>query len=193
MGKEVNLFSPFCVYNSRNESLKTMSKETEQILTELERIVAERQDWLFRFAYMRIGIREDAEDLVQEVLLSVFRRLREKTQMDSVEQYVIRAISNACTDYFRRKPLRMVTLDKAEQVAVSEADRQIHDEYLRVSHLLDTLPAEQSEIVRLKCYDELTFKQIAKLQNILEATAKSRYRYAILHIQQRIKKKGDKI
>jgi RNA polymerase sigma-70 factor (ECF subfamily) len=170
-----------------------MSKETEQILTELERIVAERQDWLFRFAYMRIGIREDAEDLVQEVLLSVFRRLREKTQMDSVEQYVIRAISNACTDYFRRKPLLMVTLDKAEQVAVSEADRQIHDEYLRVSHLLDTLPAEQSEIVRLKCYDELTFKQIAELQNILEATAKSRYRYAILHIQQRIKKKGDKI
>jgi len=193
MGKEVNLFSPFCVYNSRNESLKTMSKETEQILTELERIVAERQDWLFRFAYMRIGIREDAEDLVQEVLLSVFRRLREKTQMDSVEQYVIRAISNACTDYFRRKPLLMVTLDKAEQVAVSEADRQIHDEYLRVSHLLDTLPAEQSEIVRLKCYDELTFKQIAELQDIPEATAKSRYRYAILHIQQRIKKKGDKI
>ena len=193
MGKEVNLFSPFCVYNSRNESLKTMSKETEQILTELERIVAERQDWLFRFAYMRIGIREDAEDLVQEVLLSVFRRLREKTQMDSVEQYVIRAISNACTDYFRRKPLLMVTLDKAEQVAVSEADRQIHDEYLRVSRLLDTLPAEQSEIVRLKCYDELTFKQIAELQDIPEATAKSRYRYAILHIQQRIKKKGDKI
>ena len=46
-----------------------MNEETEQLLTELERIVTERQDWLFRFAYMRIGIREDAEDLVQEVLL----------------------------------------------------------------------------------------------------------------------------
>ena len=52
-----------------------MNEETEKILRELERIVAERQDWLFRFAYMRIGIREDAEDVVQEVLLSVFRRL----------------------------------------------------------------------------------------------------------------------
>ena len=151
-----------------------MNKETEQILAELERIVTERQDWLFRFAYMRIGIREDAEDVVQDALLSVFRRLRERTQMDSVEQYVIRAVSNACTDYFRRKPMHVVTLDKAEQVAVSEADRQIHEEFLRVNRLLDSLPPEQSEIVRLKCYDDLTFKQIAELQGIPEATAKSR-------------------
>ena len=168
-----------------------MNKETEQILAELERIVTERQDWLFRFAYMRIGIREDAEDVVQDALLSVFRRLREKTQMDSVEQYVIRAVSNACTDYFRRKPMQVVTLDRAKQVAVSEADRQIHEEFLRVNRLLDSLPPEQSEIVRLKCYDDLTFKQIAELQGIPEATAKSRYRYAIIHIQQRINKKGD--
>ena len=162
-------------------------------MKELERIVAERQDWLFRFAYMRIGIREDAEDLVQEVLLSVFRRLREKTGIDSVEQYVIRSISNACTDYFRRKPLRVVVLDKAKEVAVSESDRQIHEEYVRINRLLESLPKEQQEIVRLKCYDELTFKQIAELQDIPEATAKSRYRYAIGHLQQMIKKKGDTI
>ena len=170
-----------------------MYKEAEQILTELERIVVERQDWVFRFAYMRIGIREDAEDVVQESLLSVFRRLREQTGIGNVEQYVIRAVSNACTDYFRRKPLQVVTLDKAGQVSVGEADSQIHEEFVRISRLLDTLPEEQSEIVRLKCYDELTFKQIAELQGIPEATAKSRYRYAIIHIQQRINKKGDQI
>lgn len=170
-----------------------MNEETEKLLTTLERIVVERQDWLFRFAYMRIGIREDAEDVVQEALLNVFRRLREKTQMDCIEQYVIRAVSNACTDYFRRKPLRVVKLDKAELVAVGEGDRQIHDEFVRINRMLDTLPAEQAEIVRLKCYDNLTFKQIAELQDIPEATAKSRYRYAIVHLQQMIKKKGDEI
>ena len=169
-----------------------MNKETEQMLSELERIVVERQDWLFRFAYMRIGIREDAEDVVQEVLLSVFRRLREKTSVDSVEHYVIRAISNACTDYFRKKTPKVVMLDKAKEVAVNEGDRQIHEEFLRVNRLLDSLPIEQKEIVRLKCYDDLTFRQIAELQDIPEATAKSRYRYAIIHIQQMIKK-GDKI
>lgn len=168
-----------------------MNKETEQLIEELERIVAERQDWLFRFAYMRIGSREDSEDVVQEVLLGVFRRLREKTKVDSVEQYLIRSISNACTDYFRRKPLKIVSLDKAEHIPVNESDRQIHEEYMRINKLLDSLPEEQAEIVRLKCYDELTFKQIAELLSIPEPTAKSRYRYAIMHIQQMIKKKGD--
>ena len=176
-----------------------MNKETEQQLAELERIVAERQDWLFRFAYMRIGSREDAEDVVQEVLLGVFGRLRERTKVDSVEQYLIRSVSNACNDYFRRRSkettksiqLKLVSLDKAEQIPTDESDRQIHEEYLRINRLLDSLPQEQAEIVRLKCYDELTFKQIAELLNIPEPTAKSRYRYAIQHIQQMIKK-GDK-
>lgn len=168
-----------------------MNKETEQLIAELERIVAERQDWLFRFAYMRIGNREDAEDVVQEVLLGVFRRLQEKSKVDSVEQYLICSISNACTDYFRRKPMKIVALDKAEHISVNESDRQIHEEYMRINRLLDSLPDEQAEIVRLKCYDELTFKQIAELLNIPEPTAKSRYRYAIMHIQQMIKKKGD--
>jgi RNA polymerase sigma-70 factor (ECF subfamily) len=84
-----------------------------------------------------------------------------------------------------------VPLETATYVA-GENDRQIHEEYIRINCLLDSLPLEQSEIVRLKCYDNLTFKQIAELQDIPEATAKSRYRYAILHIQQRIKKKGSK-
>lgn len=168
-----------------------MNKGTEQLLKELERIVEERQDWLFRFAYMRIGIREDAEDVVQEVLLNVFRRLREKTSMDNVEQYLIRAISNACTDYSRRKHLNIVPIGMAEQLTVDEGDRQIHEEFIRINRLLNSLTLEQSEIVRLKCYDNLTFKQIAELQDIPEATAKSRYRYAIQHLQQMMKKKGD--
>ena len=165
-----------------------MNEGTEQLLMELERIVEERQDWLFRFAYMRIGIREDAEDVVQEALLSVFRRLREKTRMDNVGLYVIRAVSNACTDYLRRKPLRKVNLNEAKEIPVSEGDRQIHEEFVRINKMLDSLPAEQAELVRLKCYDDLTFRQIAELQNIPEATAKSRYRYAIMHIQQMLKK-----
>ncbi len=165
-----------------------MNEGTEQLLMELERIVEERQDWLFRFAYMRIGIREDAEDVVQEALLSVFRRLRENTRMDNVGLYVIRAVSNACTDYLRRKPLRMMNLNEAKEIPVSEGDRQIHEEFVRINKMLDSLPAEQAELVRLKCYDDLTFRQIAELQNIPEATAKSRYRYAIMHIQQMLKK-----
>ena len=167
-----------------------MKEETEQLLAELEKIVAERQDWLFRFAYMRIGSREDAEDVVQEVLLGVFRRLREKRHVENLEQYLIRSVSNACNDYFRRRSLRVVPLDEAEQIPINENDKRIHEEFVRVSRVLESLPKEQAEIVRLKCYDGLTFRQIAELQGVPEPTAKSRYRYAITHILQIIKKRG---
>ena len=62
--------------------------KTEQNIIELERIVAERQDWLFRFAYMRIGRREDAEDLVQEVLLKLFKAMQRSGGVDDVERYL---------------------------------------------------------------------------------------------------------
>ena len=159
-----------------------MNKETEQNITELERIVAERQDWLFRFAYMRIGRREDAEDLIQEVLLKLFKAMQ-MSGVDDIERYLIRSISNACHDYIRRKRQTAIPIDDALHVATDDSDRQIHEEYLRINQLLDFLPAEQAETLRLKCYDGLTFKQISELQDIPEATVKSRYRYAIMALR----------
>ena len=155
-----------------------MNKETEQNIIELERIVAERQDWLFRFAYMRIGRREDAEDLVQEVLLRLFKAMQ-KSGIDDIERYLIRSISNACQDHFRRKRQTTIPIDDALHVSVDESDRQIHEEFMRINRMLDDLPSEQAETLRLKCYDGLTFKQIGELQDIPEATVQSRDRYVI--------------
>lgn len=46
-----------------------MNIDNPKLIKQLESLVDNRQDWLFRFAYIRIGQREDAEDIVQEVLL----------------------------------------------------------------------------------------------------------------------------
>lgn len=165
-----------------------MSKETEQKIAELERIVAERQDWLFRFAYMRIGRREDAEDLVQEVFLKLFKAMNKSGEVDDIERYLIRSISNACHDYFRRKRQTMIPIDETLQITVDESDKQIHEEFMRINKMLDDIPLEQAETLRLKCYDGLTFKQIGELQDIPEATVKSRYRYAITTLSKRVKK-----
>ncbi|MDO4959250.1 MAG: sigma-70 family RNA polymerase sigma factor [Prevotellaceae bacterium] len=167
-----------------------MSKETEQKIVELERIVAERQDWLFRFAYMRIGRREDAEDLVQEVFLKLFKAMNKSGEVDDIERYLIRSISNACHDYFRRKRQTMIPIDETLQITVDESDKQIHEEFMRINKMLDDIPPEQAETLRLKCYDGLTFKQIGELQDIPEATVKSRYRYAITTLSKRVNSKG---
>ena len=159
-------------------------------ISRLEQVISSRQDWLFRFAYMRIGNRADAEDVVQNTFLKVFQSLGRLASTDELDLYLLQSVSNACKDYFRGKPLRTVALTEVEQIAGNDPDSAIHDEYLRIACLLDSLPPEQSEVIRLKCYDGLTFKDIAFMEGIPEATAKSRYRYGIMNIQSKLKVKS---
>lgn len=152
-------------------------------LKELEKIIENEQDKLFRFAYMRIGSREDAEDIVQDAFLKLFASGENLRHVRNLKHYLIRSISNSCQDYHRRKKFDMVSIDDACQLAEENEDLQIHEEYLRINRLLATLSDEQAEILRLKCYDGLKFREIAKILEIPEATAKSRYRYAIANLQ----------
>lgn len=153
----------------------------------LEDLVDRWQDRLFRFAYMRIGIREDAEDLIQDVFISVFNMMRDGKEIKDPGHYLMRSISNACASYQRRNPPQQISLDRIPEYPAEEQDRDIHSEYLRITRLLDGLPAEQAEILRMKCYDSLTFREIAGILGIPEPTAKSRYRYAIQNLQQKLK------
>lgn len=150
-----------------------------------ESIVIRQKDRLFRFAYIRIGHRETAEDLVQDVLLKLYGKLSEETTIDDPERYLLRSISNACMDYYRRKRPEYESIDNIVEFA-DEADKDITEEFIRISKLLDGLPFEQAETLRMKCYDGLTFGQIADLQGIPEATVKSRYRYAIAQIRKKL-------
>ena len=153
-------------------------------LKDLEKIIEKEQDELFRFAYMRVGSREDAEDIVQDVFLKLYASEENLKHVRNIEHYLLRSISNCCQDYHRKKAFNMVPVEEAAQLADENEDHEIYEEFLRINNLLSTLSAEQSEIVRLKCYDGLKFREIAKILEIPEATAKSRYRYAIAHLQQ---------
>lgn len=155
-------------------------------LKDLEKIIGKEQDRLFRFAFMRVGNREDAEDIVQDVFLKLFTSDENLHRVRNLEHYLLRSVSNCCLDYHRRKTFNVVSIDEAGQIAEENDDQQIYDEYLRINKILATLSDEQAEIVRLKSYDGLKFREIAKTLEIPEATAKSRYRYAIAHLQQNI-------
>ncbi|MCQ2183032.1 MAG: sigma-70 family RNA polymerase sigma factor [Bacteroidales bacterium] len=165
-----------------------MLKDKSQTrLLQLEKIVQEEQDRLFRFAYMRLGNRADAEDILQDVFLKLFRSEESLKHISNLEHYLIRSVGNCCRDWQRKKKYNLLPIKDAGQIPIPDEDRQMHEEYKRISKMLEKLPEEQAEIVRLKCSDGLKFREIAKLLEIPEATAKSRYRYAIAHIQKNIK------
>lgn len=160
------------------------SKKTSDI-DAFEEIVDHFSDRLFRFAFMRVGVREIAEDIVQDVLLRLYRAMIEGKEIRSPEFFLLRSVSNACIDHVRRKKPPTLQLDEIPDVA-DTSDSDIDEEFRRIRRLLDDLPFEQAEILRLKCYDSLTFRQIAELQGQPEATVKSRYRYAIQHIRRKL-------
>ncbi len=156
-------------------------------LEELESIVSREQDRLFRFAYMRIGNREDAEDIVQDVFLRLFRSGEKLSGVRKVESYLLRSIHNSCRDYHRLKKYDLLP----EREAIGEPapeDRGIHDEYMRICSLLKQIPEEQAEVVRLRCIDGLKFRDIAKLLGLSLPTVQSRYRYGVGHIRNIIEK-----
>lgn len=155
----------------------------------LQQILAQKKDWLFRFAYMRLGNREDAEDVIQDVFLKFFQIIDKLDHVEEMEKYLSRSISNACKDFLRRKTYSTIPIDEISETC-DDDDSSLHDEYLRIQRLLQSLPLEQSEVIRLKCHDNLTFKEIADIENIPEATAKSRYRYGIMSIQKSLQKDG---
>ena len=106
-----------------------MTDKTQQRLNELESIIVREQDMLFRFAYMRVGRRADAEDIVQDVFLKLFRSSESLKSVRNVKHYLIRSISNACRDFHRRKQ-DILPLEKAEREMVSDDDLKMYEEYL---------------------------------------------------------------
>ena len=146
----------------------------------LERIVDRRQDSLYRFAYFRTGSQADAEDIVQDVLLRLFHSDCNLDRIDDVERYLWRAIANRCCDYHPRHR-RNATLptERAAALADDSGDQELREEYERIAGLLATLPEEQTEVIRLKTSDSLTFARIAEITGTTEATVKSRFRYGI--------------
>ena len=87
-----------------------------KLIKQLESLVDNRQDWLFRFAYIRIGQREDAEDIVQEVLLAAFKKLKEGQQVEELDRYIIRSVSNACRDYLRKNRPQIIAINEAASI-----------------------------------------------------------------------------
>jgi RNA polymerase sigma-70 factor, ECF subfamily len=132
---------------------------------------------LFRYALMLLGDTASAADAVQQVFLAVVRQGRVGGRIDREEHYLRRAVRNECFSALRRRrrepagdgplvePIASTPADPALQIAIDRA--------------LRALPPEQREVVHLKVFEGMTFKEIADLSDESINTIASRYRYAL--------------
>lgn len=110
-------------------------------LTELEHVIVEFQDQLFRFAFFRVGSMPDSQDIVQNVFIKLFHEKTDLSVVNNIKAYLFRSVSNACNDSRRRKSKnRSVSLDAISAKADDEDERKLIDEYERIEKLMAEIP-----------------------------------------------------
>jgi len=141
-----------------------------------------------------------AEDIFQEVFIKIIDTLRKGkyNHEGKFVQWAMRISYNMCVDYFRRNKRRpkvaptdtfdifdvlQVSDDNAEQRIIKS---QTHE---KIRKLVDQLPSEQREVVILRHYADMSFKEIAKLTRVSINTALGRMRYALINIRKMVEER----
>ena len=165
---------------------KTDEELIAAALAESERawqtLVRRYEKRLYNHALRMVGNQEDAMDLLQDVLLSIYRNLRNFRGDAPFAAWAFRITTFRCTDHLRKKRLVTAELaDAADPTAISnpattfESTRSNGD----IVRLLATLPIDQRQVIELKFFQNFTFDEIAGQLGISANTAKSRL-YAAL-------------
>jgi RNA polymerase sigma-70 factor (ECF subfamily) len=135
---------------------------------------------LVRFAIAITRSQHDAEDALQASLVRVSETPELLLRAQQPWHYLLQMVRNDALQILRkRKPTSAIHMvhDLISHCPVDQLE--MAETYRAVWVALRKLPQEQSEIVVLKIWEELTFQQIAEILDIPLATAASRYRYAL--------------
>ena len=154
-------------------------------------------DRLVRYAFRRLGSIEDAEDVVQEVLVRAFADRSKRNRTSGVAPYLYRSVANACTDLTRR---RKHSAKAREQIAAQGPSAETGhppevalaaEELRRAEALLGRLPQAQAEVIRLRVFDELRLSEIAAIVGCSVNTVSSRLRYGFRKLRDLVSQKQE--
>ncbi|MBM3432597.1 MAG: sigma-70 family RNA polymerase sigma factor [Bacteroidetes bacterium] len=135
-----------------------------------------------------------AEDILQETFIRIIDTLRSRRYAEEGKflPWAMRIARNLCVDHFR-KLKRTPTIKTGENQDLFEVlnfseesseDRMVRNQsHDRVRHLLDQLPADQREVIILRHFADMSFKQIAELTNCSINTALGRMRYGLINLR----------
>jgi RNA polymerase sigma-70 factor (ECF subfamily) len=132
--------------------------------------------------------REEAEDFLQDGMVSIFQRISSFNQEGSLEGWVRRVVVNTCLEHLRKQKLQWVNIEEVEE----GADEGFTMEKINVKDLLEVinaLPTGFKAVFNLYAIEGFTHKEIAKLLSISEGTSKSQYARAKAVLIKRIEEK----
>ena len=153
------------------------------------------QDRLFNYIFFLVRSREVAEDIFQETFVKAITTLQQgRYQNDGkFAAWITRIAHNLVIDQFRiERNENTVSNDEAEYDLLNDAklsegtieNRMVNEQVLKdVRALIDELPDCQREVVFMRYYQDLSFKEIADMTGVSINTALGRMRYAVLNMR----------
>jgi len=163
----------------------------------LQTLVYRHKDKIYTAIYMLVKDQYLAEDIFQDTFLKIIRTLNEGRYKEQGKflPWAVRVAHNLCMDHFRkvRQDIPVVMEDGREiiqlmQFASESAEaglerRQVHQS---VRQLIEALPEEQREVIVLRIYGNLSFKEIADITSVSINTALGRMRYGLINLRKLI-------
>ncbi|ULQ52689.1 RNA polymerase sigma factor [Flavihumibacter fluvii] len=170
-------------------------------MASLETLILRHKDKLYTSIFFLVKDKYLAEDIFQDVLIKIIDTLRggRYTEEGKFLPWAMRIAHNLCVDHFRkvkRTPAIKTSDDRdifevlnftEDGADVKMMKRQSHD---RVRKMLDLLPEDQREVIILRHYAELSFKEIAALTNCSINTALGRMRYGLINLRKMMTEKN---
>jgi RNA polymerase sigma-70 factor (ECF subfamily) len=140
---------------------------------------------LLTLAASLLGSQTGAEDVVQDVFTQWVQAPGRFRRPGNLRAWLATCVANRCRDLQRKDhSLRQTVAKCADQPANRRVDSPVRmviqdEDIQRVCHALNTLPYGQRETLVLRAQGNLTFRQIARLQQVSPKTSQSRYHYGI--------------
>ena len=133
---------------------------------------------LYRLALAICGDAPTAEDVVQEAFVRVWRRRARMHDSSRLTGYLYRTVRNLARDHRRRLESQGKALEGVANL-LRPAENAEGPDVERITQSLFALPTEQREVVFLRVYEGLSFKDVAERTGAPAGTVHSRFRYAM--------------
>ena len=162
-----------------------------------EALIQKHKNKIYAFILSKIRNRDLAEDIFQDTFIKVINSLQKGKYNEEGKflPWVMRIANNLVIDYFRKsKKMRTIAptddfdifdilQDGEKNVEDNLVNNQIHKDLRK---LIEYLPEDQKEVLKMRYYAELSFKEISECTGVSINTALGRMRYALINLRKLI-------
>lgn len=168
--------------------------------TALHKLIVNHQSRVKGFIFSKVKDRDITEDIFQDTYIKVIKSLRKGSYNEEGKflPWVMRIAHNLIVDYFRKQN-KVPTFSNAMEFDIFSviSDDSLHMEErlvksqieLEVKELVTRLPKDQKEVIEMRMYRDMSFKEISENTGVSINTALGRMRYALQNIRKEIEAK----